>query len=143
MKCTVFIDKEREEEVIIYAHEESSLIFSIKELTEEKTSQITAFSENEIVPININEVFFFTTDNSKVLAVTENEKLSVKLRLYEIEEKLPDCFIKINQSTIANIHKIDRFDTSVSGTLKVNFKNGAVDYVSRRNIKKVKERLGY
>lgn len=142
MKCTVFIDKEREEEVIIYAHKESSLIASIKELTE-KAAELTAFSGNEIVPLNINEVFFFTTDNSKVLAVTEKEKLYLKLRLYEIEERLPDCFIKINQSTIANIKKIDRFDTSVSGTLKVKFKNGAVDYVSRRNIRKVKERLGY
>lgn len=142
MKCTIFIDKEHEEEVIIYAHEESGLVASIKELTE-KAAELTAFSGSEIVPLNINEVFFFTTDNSKVLAVTEKEKLTTKLRLYEIEERLPDCFIKINQSTIANIKKIDRFDTSVSGTLKVKFKNGAVDYVSRRNIRKVKERLGY
>ena len=51
-------------------------------------------------------------------------------------------FIKINQSCIANIRQIQRFDTSFSGTLRVIFKNGYTDYVSRRQLKAVKERLG-
>ena len=142
MKLTVFIDKAHEEEVIIYAKEENEMVASIRKLTEESSSPFTAFSENEIVPLNENEVCFFTTEGAKVFAVTENEKLLIKLRLYEIEERLSDSFIRINQSTIANIRKIRRFDTSVSGTLKVIFKNGSVDYVSRRNIRNIKERFG-
>ena len=64
------------------------------------------------------------------------------MRLYSIEEKLSEDFIKINQSTVINIKKIQRFDVSVTGTLKVIMKNGYTDYVSRRRIKNVKERLG-
>ena len=43
---------------------------------------------------------------------------------------------------LINIDKIKRFDASLSGFLLVTLKNGYSDYVSRRNLKNVKERLG-
>ena len=75
-------------------------------------------------------------------AVCEKNKYLLKKRLYLLEEKLPESFVKINQSCLANIKKTERFDTSISGTLKIRFKNGDTDYVSRRQLKAVKERLG-
>ena len=51
-------------------------------------------------------------------------------------------FIKINQSAIANLKMIRKFDSTIGGTIKVVFKNGHVEYVSRRNIQRLKERLG-
>ena len=60
----------------------------------------------------------------------------------DMEKKLPENFVKINQSCIANIDKINRFDASFSGTLKLIFKNSYTDYVSRRQLKTVKERIG-
>ena len=60
----------------------------------------------------------------------------------ELEEKLPLDFVKINQSCLANIKKIERFSASVGGSLKVIFKNGHTDYVSRRQLRTVKEKLG-
>ncbi len=77
-----------------------------------------------------------------ILDKTRDEEILIYARLYNIEEMLNKDFIKINQSSIANISKIQKFDASISGTLKVIFKNGYTDYVSRRNIKKVKERIG-
>ena len=61
--------------------------------------------------------------------------------MVELEESLPDNFLKINKSCIANIDKIKSFDATITGTLAVNFKNGYRDYVSRRRMKSVKERL--
>ena len=88
------------------------------------------------------EVFCFIVENSKVYAICDDKKYLLKLRLYNIEQTLDKDFIKINQSSIANINKIQKFDASIGGTLKVIFKNGYTDYVPRRNIKHVKERLG-
>ena len=51
-------------------------------------------------------------------------------------------FVKLNQSCIVNIKKIECFDASLGGALKVTLKNGYRDYVSRRQLKAVKERLG-
>lgn len=142
MKCTVVIDKGREEEVIIYAKEKSELVDEITKLASQEELRLIGYKDKDTVRLDLNDVFFFTVEDNKVFAVTENEKLSLRLRLYQIEEKLSSSFVKINQSCIANIKKIERFSASFSGSLQVRFKNGHIDYVSRRQLKNVKERLG-
>lgn len=142
MKFTLILDKDRDEEIIIYAHEKNELVSKIEKLTEESPPDLTGYRDKVGVILNPNEIYCFIAQGNKVYAVTEKEKLQMKIRLYKIEEYELDSFVKINQSCIANLNKIARFDTSVSGTLKVVFKNGYTDYVSRRNLKNVKERLG-
>lgn len=142
MKISVFTDKNREEEIVIFAHEETELINQIKSLINDYSSQITGFKENEIYQLKATDIYCFAVENNKVFAITENDKFLLKNRLYSIEEGLSSDFIKINKSCIANIKKIDRFDASISGVLMVKFKNGYTDYVSRRSVKSVKERLG-
>ena len=143
MKFKIFIDKNHEEEVIIYAHENSDLIKEIENLVCENNFDIIGFSDKEGVKLNLNEIYCFIVENNKIYALCEHEKFFVKTRLYKLEENLTENFVKINQSCIANIRKIKKFDASISGTLMVTFKNNYVDYVSRRNVKKVKERLGF
>lgn len=142
MKCTVILDKTREEEIIIYAHQKSEMVEAVENLINDKTQSINGYLNGEIVKLLPREVFCFTVENSKIYAICDDKKYLLKLRLYNIEQMLDKNFIKINQSSIANINKIQKFDASIGGTLKVIFKNGYTDYVSRRNIKKVKERLG-
>lgn len=142
MKCTVILDKTREEEIVIYAHQKNEMIFEIERMAQEKPLQMTGFLNEEIVRLEPQDIYCFTVEGGRLYAIGENEKYLIKARLYNIEEILDKNFIKINQSSIANVKKIQKFDASISGTLKVIFKNGHTDYVSRRNIKNVKERLG-
>lgn len=142
MKCTVILDKTREEEIVIYAHQKNEMIFEIERMAQEKPLQMTGFLNEEIVRLELQDIYCFTVEGGRLYAIGENEKYLIKARLYNIEEILDKSFIKINQSSIANVKKIQKFDASISGTLKVIFKNGHTDYVSRRNIKNVKERLG-
>ena len=142
MKCTVILDKTREEEIVIYAHQKNEMIFEIERMAQEKPLQLTGFLNEEIVRLEPQDIYCFTVEGGRLYAIGENEKYLIKARLYNIEEILDKSFIKINQSSIANVKKIQKFDASISGTLKVIFKNGHTDYVSRRIIKNVKERLG-
>lgn len=142
MKFTVITDCDREEEIVIYAHQKSKLIDEIESLVKGKSEMLNGYLRGEIVKLDPRDVFCFTVEDGKVYAVCENEKYLLKIRIYQLQEMLDENFIKINQSSIANIKRIKKFDASVYGTLKVIFKNGYVDYVSRRNIKTVKERLG-
>ena len=142
MKLRIVIDPNRDEEIFISAHEKTQLISEIEELVNNNFFDLTGYTETETVKLNLNEVFCFITEDSKVYALTEKDKYRLKLRLYQLEENLNNNFVKINQSCIANIKKIDKFKVSVGGSLTVVFKNGYEDYVSRRNLKKVKERLG-
>lgn len=142
MKFSLHIDKNREEEVLVYAHERSRLTDSIQQICESDGFELVGTKDREGIKLDLNEINCFVVDDSKVYALTNGDKLQIKYRLYQLEEKLPEGFVKINQSCIANIKMILRFDASISGALKVRFKNGYVDFVSRRCLKNVKERLG-
>lgn len=142
MKLRIVINPKREEEILIYAHEKSQLISEIEELVNNSYLDLIGYTETEAVKLNLNDIYCFFTEDNKVYALTENEKYRLKSRLYQLEENLNNNFVKINQSCIANIKKIDRFKASVGGSLTVVFKNGHRDFVSRRNLKNVKERLG-
>lgn len=142
MKCRIIIDPHREEEVIVYAHERSSLVQQIARLVADEDVGLVGYRDKEAVPLTPSEVVCFTIEDGKVYAVTDRERLWIKSRLYQIEEHLPAQFVKLNQSCIANIRRIARFDASLGGALTVVFQNGQRDYVSRRQLKHVKERLG-
>ena len=141
MEIKIFIDKNKAEEVLIYAHERSNLIEEIERIVYENNLEITGYIDNEAKRLNLFDVNCFISENNKIFALTD-EKLQIKLRLYQIEDKLNEDFIKINQSCIANIRQIEKVQATLSGSLQVVFKNGYKDYISRRNLKSVKERLG-
>ena len=142
MKCTVIIDNNREEEVIIYAHRHSALTGQITALTENYSAEIIGYRDRIAEILNPDDVVCFISESNKTYAITENGKFRVKERLYSLEERLNTTFIRINQSCIASVSKIHRFEPSPYGSLSVVFTNGLKDYVSRRNLKNVKERLG-
>ncbi len=142
MKCKIFIDKNKDEEVLVYAHKETSLTKSIEKLVEEDNAEIVGYIEREAIMLDLLTVNCFVVEDNKVYALTSKDKLRIKLRLCQLKEKLPDIFIKVNQSCIANIKQIKSFDASIAGSMLVKFKNGHIDYVSRRQVKFVKERLG-
>ena len=143
MKCKVFIDKNHEEEVVIYSHQRNSLVEKIESLVNSQEIEITGYKEQETVKLDLSEIFCFICEENKIYALTEKERFKIKLRLYQLEEKLPRNFVKLNQSCIGNVKKIQRFNASFGGSLSVEFKNGYKDYVSRRQLKIVKERFGF
>ncbi|MBR4286378.1 MAG: LytTR family transcriptional regulator DNA-binding domain-containing protein [Clostridia bacterium] len=141
MNFKFFIDKSREEEVIVYAHEKNEIVKEIESIVQQSNSDLFGYTETEAKKLNLFDVNCFITENNKTYALTD-EKLQIKKRLYEIEAMVDDGFIKINQSCIANIRQIEKVQSTFSGSLSVIFKNGYKDYISRRNLKSVKERLG-
>lgn len=142
MKCIININENNNEEVHIFARKRTRLVEEIESLVENGTKELIGYSDDEAYMLSLGEIYCFTVENNKVYALTSDKKLWMKRRLYQIENMIDNRFIKINQSCIVNIRCISKFDVTVSGTLNVRLKNGYVDYVSRRNVKSVKERLG-
>lgn len=142
MKCQTFIGKDHEEEVLIFAYERNELVLEIEKLVSSVNTSIVGKDEDTIIKINPLEVTCFMSYGNKVFACIGNKKYQVNLKLYQLEEKLEDVFIKINQSCIANIKRIKSFSVSLGGSLQVNFDNGLTDYISRRELKNVKTRIG-
>lgn len=141
MEIKIFIDKSADEKILIYAHEKNELIEEIEKIVHENNLDLIGYKANEAVRLNIININCFISENDKIFALAD-DKYQVKQRLYQIEDKLDDNFIRINQSCIANIRQIERVQATFSGAFDVVFKNGYRDYISRRNLKSVKERLG-
>lgn len=142
MNVKVVIDPTRDEEVIIFTHERTALVEEIERLVLQKPLELVGFSDDESVILEYVKVTRFTVEEGKTYAYTGDKRYRIKARLYQIEQQMPDCFIRIHQSCLANLRQIARFEAAYSGTLRVVFKNGDVDYVSRRNVRNIKERLG-
>ncbi len=82
-------------------------------------------------------------NSGKVVAVTDKGEYVLRLRLYEIENLLlTDQFIRISNSEIINLKKVNNFDLSFTGTICVKLSNGVTTYVSRRHVPKLKKILG-
>jgi len=142
MKCQTIIDKNREEEVLIYVHKKTAFSEEIENFVMETSTELIGYSDKIALKISLSEIFSIVVEDNKVYAITQNAKLRMKQRLYVLEAMLGNGFVKINQSCIVNIRKIERFDASFAGALSVTLKNGYKDYVSRRQLKTVKERIG-
>ena len=142
MKCTIVIDKETTEEIVIRVRERTALVDEIERLVQGDEHALIGYRDSAAMPLDIHDVVCFSVQGGKVFAVVGREQWQVKQRLYQLEASLPRQFVKIHQSCIANIQQIARFDTSMAGTLAVTFKNGYTDFVARRQLGHVKERLG-
>jgi len=141
MKFKLIIDPLREEEVIVYVRQRSALVDKIEQLIREEGEELFGFRDGNAVKLDAASVLAFTVEDGRVIAVTENANFAVRERLYQLEERFGHGFVKINQSCLVRVSKIERFDTSIGGSLMVTLKGGYRDYVSRRQLKTVKERM--
>jgi DNA-binding LytR/AlgR family response regulator len=143
MKHTTVIDPRREEEVVIYAKQRTREIAELESYLDRLDTELVGYGESgQILPLRPAEVHCFTVEDGRVFALTDKDRLTVRLPLYAIEEMLSEDFVRINQSCLGNVRRIARFDASIGGSLMVIFGNGHRDYVSRRQLKNVKERMG-
>ena len=142
MEYKIEITSEINEDIVILAKEKSPLLFKLEALLKADGEALYGYGEKDILRLDKSNVYAFFVEAGKVYAKAENEKLLVKERLYILEEKFSSDFIKINQSCLINVSKIERFRTTLGGALEVVLKNGFKDYISRRQLKEVKERLG-
>lgn len=142
MKCRMFIGTEHEDEILIYTKQRTELVDKIEALCSEENTELVGYLDRDGVKLDVSDIHCFVVEDNRVFALTDDNKYRMKQRLYILEETLDNRFVKINQSCVVNIRQIRKFSASVSGTMNVTLKNGYSDYVSRRNIKNVKERLG-
>ena len=79
----------------------------------------------------------------RVYAETTRGEYLLRLRLYEVETRLDSSsFVRISNSDIINLKKVNGFDLSFAGTICVTLSSGTVTYVSRRFVAKIKQLLG-
>jgi len=143
MKYKLVIDKEAEEEIIAIVHTPSSLTQQIENLvcSFSGADSVMGYREDEMRKLAFSEIECITVLDRKVMAIdTCGSHYRIQDRLRDLEGVLPSYFIRINKSTLANEHRIARFDAVFSGGVDAVFQCGYREYVSRRCFAEIRRR---
>ena len=143
MKYKLIIDKNAEEEIVAKVHAPSLLTQQIEDLvcSYSGLDGIMAYREDEMRKLAFQEIECITILDRKVIVIdTEGKQYRIQDRLRDLEEILPSYFIRINKSSLANEHRIKRFDTMFTGGVDAVFYCGYREYVSRRCFAEIRRR---
>ena len=143
MKYRLIIDKDAEEEIIAVVHAPSSLTEEIENLvcSFSGADSIIGYRDDEMRKLEFQEIECITVLERKVIAIdTHGLQYRIQERLRDLETVLPSYFIRINKSTLANEHRIQRFNAAFSGGVDAVFRCGYREYVSRRCFAEIRRR---
>lgn len=115
----------------------------VKKISNDAPQIISGTRNDKVEVIEPHTLIRIYAASGKVFAVTEKGEYALRLRLYELEERLDSSrFVRISNSEIINLQKVNNFDLSFTGTICVKLSNGDTTYVSRRYVSKIKKILG-
>ena len=115
----------------------------VNRITQEQPQILAGFRGDSVALLQPEEITRIYAASGKVYAATVLGEYSLRLRLYELEERLSSgSFVRISNSEIVNLRKVKGFDLSFSGTISVKLSVGTTTFVSRRYVSKIKRVLG-
>lgn len=144
MRFKLLIDEHAEESVTVVANKRSSLTDEIENAVMRYSggNEICVYNDSEFKMLSLDDVECISVLGGKCEVIDKNgSAYLVRERLYEIERGLPQYFIRINKSAIANEKAIQCFKSDFGGGVSVIFKCGYSDYVSRRCFAEIKRRF--
>ena len=145
MQVEIKIDSTvREPKVIVLTDRMTDEVNEIvRKISETEPTMLAGFREDTVTVLDPEEIYRIYAAKGKVFAVTGKAEYTLRMRLYEVEERFRrSSFVRISNSEIINLKAVRSFDLSLAGTIRVALKNGEAAYVSRRYVGKIKEALG-
>ena len=142
---TEISDKYEDIEVAIFANKLTEEVQTIIDMTQNLNTnlrKVIGTKDNDIFLISVDDIICFYSEGKSNYCRTTQNIFKIKQPLYELEEKLsPSDFVRISNSCIININQVECFNTGIVGTIMVKFKDGNVEYVSRRRVSQVMKAL--
>lgn len=145
LKVRIEMINDEPEEVIIRCKEISADIIRLQQLLSndfEKKDQFVLYKGDTEYYLDVNQVLFFETQGTVVMAHTANDAYETRRKLYELEETLSGAFQRISKSSIVNVNKIYSIKRNVTASSEIEFKGTHKQiYVSRAYYKALKTKL--
>jgi len=145
MKVEIRIEPDINETVVLIRAKEMNGEVGelLKSLSRQDSQMIVGFSNDSATMLAAEDIVRIYAAVQKVFIVAGDGEYVSRLRLYELEERLPsNTFVRTSNSEIINLQKVRDFDLSFSGRIGVRFLDGTTTYVSRRYVAKIKKKLG-
>lgn len=128
---------------------EPKIVIHAAELTDELARLADQLSgAREPVPVQTDrglrllspeEILRIYAQRKRVYAQTAEGVFPLKYRLYEMEQRLGESFLRISASELVNERMILGMDFSLTGTIRLTLRGGVTTYVSRRQVAKIKK----
>lgn len=145
MKIEIKIDENCDEPKVIVVTDKVTEEINeiIKRLSDEPSQILAGFKDGQATVLEPEQLYRVYAADGKVYAEMESGVYSLRLRLYEAEQRLANrSFARISNGELINLKRVRNFDLSFVGTICVSLSNGTVTYVSRRYVSKIKQLLG-
>ena len=103
---------------------------------------VTFYRDNKEYFLDLSQIIFFEASDDNTYAHTAKHIYRVHHRLYQLEPILPNNFLRVSKSGIANVSRILSFNTTVGTTGTVGF-SGTIKqlHISRQYIKILRSAL--
>ena len=146
MKIRVEVEPDlKDTEVVIRCNEVNETVIQLQNLinqAEKEKKRIVFYKDDTEFFIPLSNVLFFETSGEQVWAHTADEEFLVKYKLYELENMLPEMFMRVLKSTILNTAKIYSILRNLTAASKIEFyQSKKTVFVSRFYYKELKNKL--
>lgn len=144
MKVNLFVSKDIEESYAdIHTNKITENVTKAMSILEndESSDMLAVKKGSDIVLLEYSEIFMIRVEEKQVKVYTEHSEYLIKKALYQVEELLPNDFVRISKTTIVQMKKIERVAPSLRGMMFIELKNGLKDNISRKYLPSFKEAL--
>lgn len=128
--------------IIFNEKDVDKVIEIIDALVKKEDIMIQVFNAHGQKSVSSSLIEYFMVEHDEINAFLGNEKYSIKMKLYEIEELLADKpFIRVSKFAMVNVNQIDYIKPALNSKLLLLMKNGDELEVNRRYYKSFKKTL--
>ena len=129
-------------EIVINCSSMTAEIESIIAALQLADNRITVTKNNEKHLLSISKIAYIESVDRRTFIYTENDCYESKLKLYEIEERFHDNFLRISKSCIVRLKYIRSLKSEFDRKIRITLENGEQLIASRQYAVELKKRLG-
>lgn len=105
----------------------------------EKLKKLPVFNEDRPSLINIEDILYITSEESKTIVVTEKKRYTCGDTIASLEQKLvTQNFMRVHRAFLINLHHLEALDTWSNSKYNVILQSEHVIPVSRMYVKEIK-----
>ena len=124
---------EQDEEVLALMHRIGQPLSAVLMVTDGRGAAVS---------LPLERIIRIFSEGRKLKVVAEENTYNMNATLREAEEALQHPgFLRISRYEIIHLDKVQKFDFSMAGTLRIELKDGSETWASRRYIAEIRKRL--
>lgn len=125
----------------IQAKPNDEAVARVLEVIHKVDHRLITMKDDKSFLIDREDIYYIEAVDTSVVLYTKEDSFDIKLKLYELEEELPDYFIRINKSCIVNLLKVNAIQPDFGKRLILDLENKEKLIVNRTYVDTFKRKL--